>query len=277
MSGGSYVGRIGALRALNPKGRTRAALTGFLLIAALLALLVAAWAAALTVGGGEMARADARLAGEVRAAATIFSGRVAAADERAASLARSRPLQRALQRRDAPAIRRLIRGRDVAVYSDGPVTGGSSPGSAVTRSVPVVTGRKPIGRVVGIVRVDRRSLDRLGAAAAVRSPDRLSIASGDRARTVPLGRAFDRVANGRYRVFAARLTGPPRPVVLEASTPRTAISDRTQRRTLWLILATLVSLATLAVAAIGVRSIDRKSTRLNSSHVAISYAVFCLK
>ncbi len=261
MSGGSYVARIGALRALNPKGRTRAALTGFLLIAALLALLVAAWAAALTVGGGEMARADARLAGEVRAAATIFSGRVAAADERAASLARSRPLQRALQRRDAPAIRRLIRGSDVAVYSDGRLIGGSSPGSAVTRSVAVVTGRKPIGRVVGIVRVDRRSLDRLGAAAAVRSPDRLSIVSGDRARAVPLGRAFDRVANGRYRVFAARLTGPPRPVVLEASTPRTAISDRTQRRTLWLILATLVSLATLAVAARGVRSIATRRRR----------------
>src|SRR5690625_6231521 len=27
----------------------------------------------------------------------------------------------------------------------------------------------------------------------------------------------------------------------------------------------------------GVNMIDRKSTRLNSSHVAISYAVFCLK
>src|SRR5690625_2092460 len=27
----------------------------------------------------------------------------------------------------------------------------------------------------------------------------------------------------------------------------------------------------------GVKNIDRKSTRLNSSHVAISYAVFCLK
>src|SRR5207253_11398588 len=26
-----------------------------------------------------------------------------------------------------------------------------------------------------------------------------------------------------------------------------------------------------------IRSLDRKSTRLNSSHVAISYAVFCLK
>src|SRR5690625_6071765 len=33
--------------------------------------------------------------------------------------------------------------------------------------------------------------------------------------------------------------------------------------------------APLAIAVIG--GIDRKSTRLNSSHVAISYAVFCLK
>src|SRR5437868_13286685 len=31
------------------------------------------------------------------------------------------------------------------------------------------------------------------------------------------------------------------------------------------------------VAAIGVLDRDRKSTRLNSSHVSISYAVFCLK
>src|SRR5690625_6080690 len=31
------------------------------------------------------------------------------------------------------------------------------------------------------------------------------------------------------------------------------------------------------VALIGVGNLDRKSTRLNSSHVAISYAVFCLK
>src|SRR5439155_24607772 len=29
--------------------------------------------------------------------------------------------------------------------------------------------------------------------------------------------------------------------------------------------------------AVGVQAKDRKSTRLNSSHVAISYAVFCLK
>src|SRR5690625_6442299 len=33
----------------------------------------------------------------------------------------------------------------------------------------------------------------------------------------------------------------------------------------------------LVIACVGGAAIDRKSTRLNSSHVAISYAVFCLK
>src|SRR3712207_7773151 len=32
-----------------------------------------------------------------------------------------------------------------------------------------------------------------------------------------------------------------------------------------------------AVDALGPRGVDRKSTRLNSSHANISYAVFCLK
>src|SRR5689334_25047972 len=33
----------------------------------------------------------------------------------------------------------------------------------------------------------------------------------------------------------------------------------------------------LAVDALGTADVDRKSTRLNSSHSSISYAVFCLK
>src|SRR5690625_6486492 len=36
-----------------------------------------------------------------------------------------------------------------------------------------------------------------------------------------------------------------------------------------------ISMATFALC--GFANLDRKSTRLNSSHVAISYAVFCLK
>src|SRR5690625_5634322 len=42
-------------------------------------------------------------------------------------------------------------------------------------------------------------------------------------------------------------------------------------------LDSLCDLVSFGVAPNDTRSQDRKSTRLNSSHVAISYAVFCLK
>src|SRR5438034_7471987 len=45
----------------------------------------------------------------------------------------------------------------------------------------------------------------------------------------------------------------------------------------WLNLpALLITLAVTVILVIGIRE-DRKSTRLNSSHTVISYAVFCLK
>src|SRR5690625_5621455 len=40
---------------------------------------------------------------------------------------------------------------------------------------------------------------------------------------------------------------------------------------------TRTAIEAMAAALGGTQSLDRKSTRLNSSHVAISYAVFCLK
>ena len=76
---------------------------------------------------------------------------------------------------------------------------------------------------------------------------------GNEARTARLGKAVDLVQDGRkYRVFAAKLVDGPRAVVLEAATPRLSIGQSVRTRTLWLILATLVSLATLAVLGRGV-------------------------
>src|SRR5690554_7577022 len=49
-----------------------------------------------------------------------------------------------------------------------------------------------------------------------------------------------------------------------------ALSDSFGRRRVVLVSTSLFGLASLVCA-------DRKSTRLNSSHVRISYAVFCLK
>src|SRR5690625_6682163 len=43
------------------------------------------------------------------------------------------------------------------------------------------------------------------------------------------------------------------------------------------ILAVSQGLSPLITALMSLLILDRKSTRLNSSHVAISYAVFCLK
>src|ERR1035438_10761213 len=51
-----------------------------------------------------------------------------------------------------------------------------------------------------------------------------------------------------------------------------AICGAAQARTPW------ASVLAIAIATFGVDlTLDRKSTRLNSSHLGISYAVFCLK
>jgi diguanylate cyclase (GGDEF)-like protein len=249
MSQGSYVERIGSL-SLHPRG-SGAAVSGLLVLGALLALLVAAWAVAFGAGQTELDRADARLASEVRAASAGFSGLVAAADARAGSLAASPALQRAVLKRDRAAISNELGGRtDLAVYGDSSLLAGSVPPGAVTRTVRVVARSKSVGRVVAVIPVDVQLLARLAKAGVARS-DRLWVRVGSQAQDVQLGKAFDLVQGRKYRVFAARLVDAPQAVVLEAATPRSAIGQGTRTRTLWLILATVVSLGTLAIAARG--------------------------
>jgi diguanylate cyclase (GGDEF)-like protein len=248
MSHGSYVGRIESL-SVRPRG-SGAAVSGLLVLGALLALLVAAWAAALGAGASDLNHADARLASEVRGAAAAFSGLVGAADARAGSLAASPALQRAVLRRDRSAIRRLTRGDpEIAVYAGTKLLSGPASAAAVTRTVRVVARSRSIGRVVAVIPVDRTLLKRLGKAGDVASSDRLWVRVGN--SDVPLGRAFDLVRGRRYRVFATRVVDAPHPVVLEAATLRAAIGQNARWRTLWLVLATLVSLGTLAVALRG--------------------------
>src|SRR5207249_5628112 len=54
-------------------------------------------------------------------------------------------------------------------------------------------------------------------------------------------------------------------------------AGRRRGRVAGLAVAAAAALLLFAVLRPGGRRIDRKSTRLNSSHVSISYAVFCLK
>ncbi|TML56938.1 MAG: GGDEF domain-containing protein [Actinobacteria bacterium] len=246
---------------VHPRG-SGAAVSGLLVLGALLALLVAAWGVAFGAGTTELDRADARLASEVRAASAGFSGLVAAADARAGSLAASPALQRAVLSRNRGAIRDALHGRpDIAVYGGSELLVGSIPPGAVTRTVRVVAKSKSVGRVVAVIPVDDPLLNRLANSAGVSPPDRLWVRVGSDAQNVRLGKAVDLVQGRKYRVFAAKLVDAP-PVVLEAATPRAEIGQGTRTRTFWLILATLVSLATLAVAARGLYLVSgRRRTR----------------
>src|SRR5919204_4655347 len=240
--------------------RSLIALAALVLVGGGLALLVAAWISALTVGHGELARADTRLAREVRSAAAVISADIAAADARAGSLATSRPLQRALVKHDRHAVAAVTHGRDnVLVYSGAELLAGRPRFPAIPRSVGVSAKGKMLGRVVAIVPLDHTALDRTAAEAGIRPPDKLRVRVGE---TVgPLGRAFDRRSDRRYRAFAVAILDAPRPVVLEAQTPRSAISHRAHRRGLWIALATLASLVTIAAVVLRARSLLRTHVR----------------
>src|SRR5690349_23772234 len=67
------------------------------------------------------------------------------------------------------------------------------------------------------------------------------------------------------------LRRPPRSTLFPYTTLFRSIRDK-----LPLFIGVVVGLSLLLLAVV-FRSLDRKSTRLNSSHVEISYAVFCLK
>src|SRR5256885_6488319 len=72
--------------------------------------------------------------------------------------------------------------------------------------------------------------------------------------------------SGSMLFFFLMIRRPPRSTLFPYTTLFRSMRPRTTRPVLmscsWIFLAT---------------SIDRKSTRLNSSHLVISYAVFCLK
>src|SRR5258708_29793391 len=68
---------------------------------------------------------------------------------------------------------------------------------------------------------------------------------------------------------------PPRSTLFPYTTLFRSIFDLALLMSFWLTVWTILSVPPLADHI--VQTVDRKSTRLNSSHQIISYAVFCLK
>src|SRR5690349_25038050 len=76
--------------------------------------------------------------------------------------------------------------------------------------------------------------------------------------------------------FFLMIRRPPRSTLFPYTTLFRSMPTPGNAELVVYLLATIL-IAIIALAADSVDSPDRKSTRLNSSHVEISYAVFCLK
>src|SRR2546430_7647631 len=83
-----------------------------------------------------------------------------------------------------------------------------------------------------------------------------------------------------FRSTSAKITGPDgksRPVELESKVHELVFGETYKNGVYRLIAGTNVTTFCVNLLDAAESNIDRKSTRLNSSHSQISYAVFCLK
>lgn len=232
----------------------------FLLLSALPAA-AALWGFTSVAGVSATRQVDARLEAGLRAALASYGERVDAAEKEAASLARSRPLQAALQRRDRGALAKLLRGKaDVYVTAPGGFRLGAPPPLGVRRSVDVIAGASRIGTVVATVPLDARLVRTLRARAGLGRFDALALLEGGTVAvsspqvsgsvsSAPGRIATARVGRTRYRVLvASALAGAPayRLAVLSPQSSIDGAAARTRDRVLLGLLVCLVLVAAVA-------------------------------
>jgi two-component system, OmpR family, phosphate regulon sensor histidine kinase PhoR len=241
------------------RGLGRRLTVGTALVLLVLPFAVGAWA----VAGSEAARArshaEAALQGTLRRASSRYRLVLAGAAREAHALASSRRVQRAFERRDRRALRRLSRPNvRLALGASLPA---AAPG-AVSRSTRIVVGNRRIGTVTVRVPFDHRLLVRLEPTAARRNHElafahgrSLELPSGTRA-SIPTALGLDRpveVPVGRERYMAvstplSRATPATRLVALAPAAAILGSADATRWRLLLIGLAILIVVAVAAYA-----------------------------
>ena len=249
MSAGSYTGRIQPLSVRSRLRPRRAAAVAIAFCAVCLAALAILWIVVSAIGGREREHTDLRLQTEVRSAAAEFQAEVAKADTRAGSLAASPALQRAAERNDRETARALIGNPSgVALFRANGLWLGSVPQQAVTRTVAIASRGTRFGRVVGYVPLDESLARRLASRVGVARSDSLALVRDGAASSAVMNRVVALRLSGRaVRAFTVPLVEHPVAVALRGTAPTSAAAARTHRRVLWLVLALIASLATLAV------------------------------
>jgi diguanylate cyclase (GGDEF)-like protein len=233
----------------------------YFVLLSLVPLAATYWGFSTVAGAGESRQVTFRQEAGLRAALALYSEQADRAQARAEQLARSRQLQRALERRDRGALRRIAAGTpSLFVEGAAGLRAGAVPHLAARFPVDVVAGAHRLGEVVATIPLDVGLVGRLRRGAAFDSGDVLVLLRGSRILasmprltgrvTAPAGRsATVSVGGTRYRAFvapglprvpAARLAVLTRKSVIDAATMRTR--DR-------LLAGLLVCLALVGVVA----------------------------
>ena len=187
----------------------------YFVLLSLVPLAATYWGFSTVAGAGESRQVTLRQEAGLRAALALYAEQADRAQARAEQLARSRQLQRALERRDRGALRRIVAGRpSLYVEGAGGLQAGTVPHLAARFPVDVVTGAHRLGEVVATIPLDVGLVARLRQGAAFDSGD-VSSCFRDRGSwlpsprltgrvTVPAGRsATVSVGGTRYRAFVA--------------------------------------------------------------------------
>jgi diguanylate cyclase (GGDEF)-like protein len=259
-------------------------LVAYFVLLSLVPLAATYWGFSTVAGAGESRQVTLRQEAGLRAALTLYQQEADGAQARAERLARSRPLQRALQRRDRLALRRIVaRQPSLYVVGAGGLRVGSPPPLAARLPVDVVAGTRRLGAVVATVPFDVRLVERLRRGAAFDSGDVLVLLAGTRiVAAAPslhgdvaaiAGRSTTvRVGRMRYRALAAPAL-PEVPTARLAVLTRKALIDaadaRTRERLLYGLLACLALVG--VVAYLQGRSIVRNLRRFATAARGIAH------
>jgi diguanylate cyclase (GGDEF)-like protein len=188
----------------------------YFLLLAMVPLAAAFWGFATVAQRGEKQKFDTRLTAGLRATLAEYGQQLQGTQGAAAALAHDPALQRALARRDAAAVRRILGARrNVMVTGDGLRIGSIAP-LAATRQVAVVGPGGKLGEVVAALPLDTALLRRLESGSGL-DPD-------DRAVLI-LDRRIAAAADPKLRGTIDAAPGEPRTITLGGVRYRALVAD----------------------------------------------------
>jgi diguanylate cyclase (GGDEF)-like protein len=236
-------------------------LVAYFVLLSLVPLTATYWGFSTVAGAGESRQVALRQEEGLRAALTLYAEQADQAQARAEQIARSRPLQRALESRDRRTLRRIVAGTpSLYVVGARGLHAGSVPRLAARLPVDVVAGSRRLGEVVATIPLDRGLVDRLRRGAAFATGDVLVLLEGQRIVAsfpalrghvpVAAGRSVTvRVAGAPYRALVAPALPKAPAARLAVLTRKTAIDAADARTRDRLLAGLLASLALVGVVA----------------------------